>query len=252
MKECYIPSIKYRHRIKKLTHPLYSLENFASIAIAIILKSGKTVWLSSKPRISLNTFKSGLYRGDLLLNYTFIKDKETMFPNDFINLDYLQQLVNDILTKYGLYRCYCFTRRCDDCHILVSVNTNVEIKDNMSYYKSTIDQIESFSLEFIDNMLDVYLECLPELKSTYFMTDKNYRHEVLKTKTTLLNINKLSSSELSVLYWSAKGKSSEEISTILFLSKNTVDTYRRRLIKKLNVANITEAVYSAISLGLII
>ncbi|MCF6775696.1 hypothetical protein L3V83_03810 [Thiotrichales bacterium 19X7-9] len=85
-----IPSIKYRHRIKRLTSKLSSLDNFGSIAIAIILKSGKNIWLSSKPRVSLNTVKSGLYRGDLLLNYTFIRNKEVIFPNDFVDFDLLQ------------------------------------------------------------------------------------------------------------------------------------------------------------------
>lgn len=247
-----IPSVQYRHRIKNLASQLSSLENFGAIAIAIILKSGKNVWLSSQPRVSLNTVKTGLYRGDLLLDYTFVKDNEVIFPKDFVDVDLLQQSINKVLAKFGLYRCYCFTRACDDCHILISVNTSIKINDCQSYYKQTVHRIEDFSVKFIDSMLDVYLERLPELKTTRFMTDQDYRHKTLKSEPSLLTLDKLSSSELSVLYWSAKGKTSEEIASILYLSKNTVDTYRRNLINKLNVSNITQAVYVAISLGLII
>ncbi|MCF6775697.1 helix-turn-helix transcriptional regulator [Thiotrichales bacterium 19X7-9] len=101
-------------------------------------------------------------------------------------------------------------------------------------------------------MLDVYLAYLPEIKTTRFITDQEYRHSILKNSHNTLTFDQLSNSELSVLYWSAKGKTSEEIASILYLSKNTVDTYRRNLINKLNVSNITQAVYVAISLGLII
>ncbi len=128
MKVNQIPSVKYRDRIKSLMSNLPSLENFGGLAIAIVLKSGRSIWLSNRPEISLSTFINGLYRGDLLLAPTFIKDHQVIFPNEFIDADFVQSSINQILVKHQLYRCYCYVRACDDCYIVVSVNTNIRIE----------------------------------------------------------------------------------------------------------------------------
>ena len=57
---------------------------------------------------------------------------------------------------------------------------------------------------------------------------------------------KLYPSEIAVLYWAAKGKTSHETALILDLSENTIKTYRRDAIKKMKANNITHAVFKAI------
>lgn len=61
----------------------------------------------------------------------------------------------------------------------------------------------------------------------------------------------LSNREEEVLRWASEGKTAWETSVILGLSNKTVDFYLRNVCAKLNVANKTQAVARAITLGLI-
>jgi DNA-binding NarL/FixJ family response regulator len=60
----------------------------------------------------------------------------------------------------------------------------------------------------------------------------------------------LSTQELSVLSMSAKGYSYDEIANLLQLSRHTVETYVKRIYRKLQVHSKTAAVYEARKLGL--
>jgi DNA-binding CsgD family transcriptional regulator len=57
--------------------------------------------------------------------------------------------------------------------------------------------------------------------------------------------------EQEILTWAAAGKTDDEIKTILNLSIDTVDTYMRRIFKKLNANTRVMAVGKALSYGLI-
>lgn len=61
----------------------------------------------------------------------------------------------------------------------------------------------------------------------------------------------LSQREHAVLSMSAKGYNYEEIASLLGLSPHTVDTYVKRIYRKLQVHSKTEAVYEARKLGLV-
>ena len=61
----------------------------------------------------------------------------------------------------------------------------------------------------------------------------------------------LSEREAEVLAWSARGKTSGEIATILGLSKRTVDFHMDNAREKLGVATRIEAVVRASSAGII-
>jgi LuxR family transcriptional regulator/LuxR family quorum-sensing system transcriptional regulator CciR len=61
----------------------------------------------------------------------------------------------------------------------------------------------------------------------------------------------LSDREKEILEWIIKGKSNSVISDIIGLSSHTVDTYLRRIYKKLDVSNRVTAALRAISVGVI-
>jgi DNA-binding CsgD family transcriptional regulator len=61
----------------------------------------------------------------------------------------------------------------------------------------------------------------------------------------------LSRRELECLYWSAQGKSIDEVAIILNISKSTVRNYLDSVKTKLNSFKITKAIYQAAKLGLI-
>lgn len=61
----------------------------------------------------------------------------------------------------------------------------------------------------------------------------------------------LSAREREVLEHLAAGETTSQIAAALFISENTVKTHVRRILKKLDVANRTEAVARAAALGLL-
>jgi DNA-binding CsgD family transcriptional regulator len=58
--------------------------------------------------------------------------------------------------------------------------------------------------------------------------------------------------ELRILKWSAKGYSMEETADRLGMSRHGVDWYWRRILLKLRAKSATNAVYKALSKGLIV
>ena len=64
-------------------------------------------------------------------------------------------------------------------------------------------------------------------------------------------LEQLSSRELEILQLVAEGKTSHEIAVLLSISPKTVDTYRSRLMTKINVKDITGLVKFAVRYGVV-
>ncbi|MDP1574624.1 MAG: LuxR C-terminal-related transcriptional regulator [Coxiellaceae bacterium] len=246
-----IPSYKYRHFIKKLTKPFYKISHFSGTTVAIFLKTGEMAWLSTTPKTSLKIFATGLHRGDLLLQPKHNSFNRVVFPEEYTEIDETQSAINAILKNDKLYRGYCIVRACDDCSIMITCNVNTESINHRSFYESTIDYFEKCINDFLDDIISIYSELLPALSNCQFTLNSDYRHQVITTRHATKESTHLNDAELDVLYWSAQGKSANEIAAITGLTKNTVDTYRQRLIEKLSADNITQAVYIAAKSGFI-
>jgi DNA-binding NarL/FixJ family response regulator len=61
----------------------------------------------------------------------------------------------------------------------------------------------------------------------------------------------LSEREIEVLKWLAKGQTTAQIASVLFISENTVKTHIRHILEKMEVNNRAEAVARAALLNLI-
>lgn len=84
-----------------------------------------------------------------------------------------------------------------------------------------------------------------------------FRCRLINSKTAELfhfppeeELPKLSSREIEILGLIAKGLISKQIADKLYISVNTVNTHRQRIIEKLNVSNTAEAIQYASRLGL--
>lgn len=86
-------------------------------------------------------------------------------------------------------------------------------------------------------------------KISDIVIDKYFNERGMRVGESLLST--LSPREREVLLHVVEGKSSAEISKILFLSPKTIDTYRSRLMKKLQVEDIPSLVKFAIKEGII-
>lgn len=245
------PSFQYRHFIKKITKPFFEIPHFKGTTTAIFLKTGEMAFLSSTPQTSLKIVKTGLHRGDLLLQPKQNNFNRVLFPEEYTEVDTTQSAINDILKKDKLYRGYCIVRTSDDCSIMSTCNIDTESINHRVFYEKTIAQFENCINHFLDKTISIYIEMLPALLHSKFHENKNYRHQIIKTRHITKESIRLSEAEHDVLYWTAQGKSAEEIAAITPLTKNTIDTYRRRLIAKFDVSNITQAVYIAAKSGFI-
>jgi len=105
----------------------------------------------------------------------------------------------------------------------------------LAYYMSIITDISGVS-----NDTQVFLQCTGSRKPIPdFNTEKFYRN-VLLTKR-----------EMDILVLLREGLNSHDIAGKLFLSRHTVDTHRRNILKKLEVATSFQAVLKAQETGII-
>jgi DNA-binding CsgD family transcriptional regulator len=84
------------------------------------------------------------------------------------------------------------------------------------------------------------------LTATFFMGHVNGRFENERPEPITL-----SKRETECLFWSAQGKATEDIATILAISPETVRIYFKRVASKLDATNRTNAVAKAMRLGLV-
>lgn len=94
-----------------------------------------------------------------------------------------------------------------------------------------------------DHIIEVSLATLQEKDS--------YRTVCRESFHYALNLDVLSKRELQVIKLVAKGCSSKQVALDLFISKNTVDTHRRKILKKLQMKSMVEVVYCCQQNGLI-
>jgi two-component system response regulator NreC len=80
---------------------------------------------------------------------------------------------------------------------------------------------------------------------------EHYRHHGSKTEAASDELDLLSEREREVLILTAQGYSSREISELLVISPKTVDTYRQRLMEKLELRNRVMLVQYALRKGLL-
>ncbi len=80
------------------------------------------------------------------------------------------------------------------------------------------------------------------------VTDYVYRRQAIKSKSPL---ERLSPREREILQLVVEGRSSAEIAESVHLSPKTIETYRSRLMQKLNIGDLPSLVKFAIQHGLI-
>jgi DNA-binding NarL/FixJ family response regulator len=110
-----------------------------------------------------------------------------------------------------------------------------------------------------DNPLLSYFVQKYNVHDLLFVEDDTERtrsnlEKIVKSKSngsTSCNIGNLTLRECEVLKLIAAGKTSREIAEELFISKNTVDTHRNKMLQKLNLSNSASLVTYACKSGLL-
>ena len=87
----------------------------------------------------------------------------------------------------------------------------------------------------------------PQLAVTFQLAYSRYRQLAPKDQGDV----SLSEREREIMLWVTRGKSNSVIGSILGISSSTVDTYMRRIFRKLDVADRTSAAMRAVAIGAI-
>ncbi len=238
----HIPTVKYRERVAIFCDKFRKLlPNFEDFCATIILNSGQRVWMANHPLDAIEYVNQGLDRGDTRLFKKLYNGKtyHLFYQNE--DIDYIDNLIKLFAEERKTFRCYGIHRVCFDCTLVITLGTNEEIDDLEKFYHDTINLFEKMTCEFFDEMIDAFITEMPPLNNTRFATEKNFREFVIKNREVFKPIN-LTNRDKEILYLSSLGKTAEEIALITDLTFETVSTYRKRVIKKLNAKNLIHAV----------
>ncbi len=170
---------------------------------------------------------------------------------------------------------------CQDAHIFI-VDMSIGIESTKKLItrlktKSISSTLQSKIILFISDMQNIFIQEMlnqgisgfvlkslndgPELLSAieYCLKGKIYCSEEIKTayfissglQGTFTQNGKLTNREKEILRFIAEGKTTDEISDKLCISKSTVETYRRRLFEKTGSVNSPSLVHYAYQRGIL-
>ncbi|HOP06706.1 MAG TPA: response regulator transcription factor [candidate division Zixibacteria bacterium] len=118
--------------------------------------------------------------------------------------------------------------------------------------------LEQQSVLELDRRGNVWLALSVLNISPYADTETSFRCRMIDSKTGQLfewppreaTADLLTMREKEILHLVSKGLVSREIADLLYISVNTVNTHRQRILKKLDVSNTAEAIRYALDIGL--
>lgn len=122
---------------------------------------------------------------------------------------------------------------------------NDQGKDIRIQYHSVIFELTETGDQWLNLMLFEFatgqdlttpgnISCIDVISGDYIFTSKEIKQKLFRER--------LSIREIEVVNLVSEGKSSKQIASQLCISENTVNNHRRKILKKLNVANSAEAV----------
>lgn len=227
---------------------LKKLTEFTFFGICIQLGDGHRFWTSNHAETMQQYRNQGYDRVDTLFEPQWLQDVQTITYNQTAR-DALQQQAIDFRHQHNIYLRYGLARHCDDCHVLIFCGKETSIVQQRDADDTILSVLEQLAIQLINDVIDDIQTALPKLKKSRFISDDNYRQHIISNRSS--HLAKLFPSEVEVLYWAARGKTAEETALILGLTINTLYSYRKNAIAKLNCSNIAHAVHKAHLLGLI-
>ena len=190
-------------------------------------------------------YTENLYKED------FCFRKENTIDNTFFlcnkSLAITSRFKEVLEQRFQIYRSYYIVRNAPECQFIFGAIKDTPFDNYEWLYKATLEKFEDFCCDFIDGTLDIIKQYNPTYYSSIILNDAAYRRRIIKTGSTFHE--KLTGRELDCLHWAAYGKSSEQTGEILNISKLTVDGYRSEVKRKLNAANMAQAVFEAVKFG---
>lgn len=241
-----IISLIYQHRIQTLCQNLFKQCGFKYFVSYIVFNNGQTFVLSNLFHLLIPYYTEDFYKQDfnfkkeITIDVThYLCDKSLSVSKAFAEI--LQE-------RFKVFRAYYIVRNAPECQFIFGAIKDTPFNDFAYIYKRTLDKFEDFCCDFTDAMLDVIKLYNPTYASSVILNDPRYRRMIIKS---LYANHKLTFREIECLSLTAQGKTSEETANILGINKSTVETHRDAVKRKLNAANMAQAVFEGMKLGYI-
>ena len=253
----HLPSVRYKSIIAQATKELKKLTKHSIIIPAIVCRSGQHVsYLSNNPLFSIAHSTTMLQSFDHYFKLAAQSEDEFFAPSLHYPKDNksLQKTLDIYAKKFNIHHSFALVRHCDDVTIVIAVANEQPVNNIEQCYKNYAENIETIAIEMFNYLKDLFIEQLPGLKYTNFMSDKNYRETVIRGhyKANKFNAEQITPRECECLYWISKGKTSKETAEIMSISAHTINEHKKSITKKMNTANISQAIYLAVKHQLIV
>ena len=225
------------------------------VLIYIYLPNGQFTAISNSKELKNLYCDQAFHRADIIHDITIRNNKEFILRNDCsLQNNIFQTTISEKLERNCFYHQYTSYHTNHDCSIVLMAFSSENLnKRPQEIYDKTIGSFKKHCYNLIENSITTILSKLNELKFSRFGTDKTFRQQtILNENHNQHIIDNLTNNEKSILYWASNGKTSEETSFILGLTKHTVQTYRKKAIQKLNASNISHSISIARSCNMII
>ena len=249
--------------IQQICHSFLKKTGLTCFIYLRIFEDGSRIYLSSHGKWTNHYIKSGFYKNhEHTLSYITNKNRAFAlwdgFKSDQVFDDAYQHNIWNGFTIYshegGKHEACLFGTRPENHQIVNFYLNNIDLLQQfIQFFKI---KAHAFTTPSNKNRLIVpdYLSSEPYVETLLQRCSEpeQYQHITSHLKTRLpAELSALSPRETDCLTWSAYGKTSEEIASILGISHHTVNEYLKASFKKLNANNKAMAVAKAMSYDLI-
>lgn len=196
-------------------------------------------------------------------NIVQIEDLKTLIEKDFIKKDNSEILIYETpeFSNKAFNHLLHLISINPDLKILL-ITTNIKIQDLKRIFEIGVSGIinkDSLPEQFVNFVIKVLKGdkvLSPEYRNLIvecFLNNSEKKTETTELKTnkeklkeTVVFLDELTTREKEILCFICDGKNTREISESLFISLHTVETHRRKILKKLDVKNTASMVKVAI------
>lgn len=236
----FIDSVKHRKKFSELCNNLENIGGIKYFCVCLVINSKEKYYLSNMYKWAIPYYIMGFRRSDVDFSPERYAGVEYFFPREIKGDPVQEEIVRIEQEYYKTYDTYTLVRRCPECTLLIATFHDHPVKDLQQIYRSTVHDVEKFTIDFVEDTIDVVNEKSDELRNSRFGKDPSYRKRVITNKIS--PIVHLSPRQKECLQLSRLGKSKPEIAAILNIGPDTVKTHFKFIFSKLGVSSVQQAV----------
>lgn len=244
-------SIRYREKIDYLIQTLNCPREITHFSISMIFRGRQRYYISNVYLWAIPYRTEGLYRGDVDHDPDFYSDKEFFIQRDLAHDEMQIPIIQTLESRYNLNTTFAMIRQCAECDFIIETYHHNKIINPGKLYYQVKSNFERFICQFLNSMQEEIQNALPDLKWLSILSNSDARKKTIMQQFPRKPLILLSNREIQCLRLLAQGISTILIAEQLHISRETVNTHSKSIRNKLDCKNITEAVYKALTWGLI-